>query len=77
MAGADWDIFHSGTTVEVLDAKGCMDIVGRLMSVADNWQERRVLDDQIHIFHTLGAASYLDPAETYARVATAANPHLR
>jgi len=77
MSAPDWDIFHGGKPIELLDAKACTDIVGRLMSVKESWQERRVLDDQIHIFHTLGAASYLDPAETYSRVAAAANPVLR
>lgn len=77
MARADWDIFHGGAAIEVLDGEACADLVQRLLSITDSWQERHALDDQIHSFHTLGAATYLDTPETYGPVAAAANPVLR
>lgn len=77
MPGADWDIFHGGTAIELLDGHACADIVERLLSVSDSWHERHALNDQIHSFHTLGAATYLDTDETYGAIAEAANPVLR
>lgn len=72
-----WDIFHGGASVPVLDGAGCLDVVDRLLAVADQWTERRALEDQIHVFHTLGAATYLDSAEIYATAALSANPVIR
>jgi hypothetical protein len=77
MVCADWDIFHGGTAIEVLDDEACANLVQRLLSITDSWQERHALDDQIHSFHTLGAATYLDTPENYGVVAAAANPVLR
>lgn len=77
MTGSDWDIFHGGTAIELLDDGACTDLVARLMSVSGSWYERHALDDQIHSFHTLGAATYLDTDEAYGPVAAAANPVLR
>jgi hypothetical protein len=77
MPGTNWDIFHGGTAIELLDDTACTDLVQRLLTLSDSWQERHTLNDQIHSFHTLGAATYLDTDETYGPVAAAANPLLR
>lgn len=77
MPAPDWDIFHGGKPIDLLDAQECNDMVGRLQSVVEVLTERHALDDQIHSFHTLGAATYLDDAETYATTAATTNPVIR
>jgi hypothetical protein len=77
MPGMDWDVFHGGTAIELLNDTACTDLAQRLLTLSGSWQERHALDDQIHSFHTLGAATYLDTDETYGPIAAKANPILR
>ncbi|MBO6783714.1 MAG: hypothetical protein JJ899_10655, partial [Alphaproteobacteria bacterium] len=71
-----WDIFAGGAPVPVLDAGECADICARLTALSQHWTPRKALENQEHVFHTLGAATYLDPPAIYAREMARANPFL-
>lgn len=73
----DWDIFRGGEALPVLSRGACDDLVARLMSLASAWTGRQALDNQVHRFHTLGAATYLDSPSSYRERAGQANPILR
>lgn len=72
-----WDIFHGGPALPVLTPAACEDLVARLMALSADWTGRQALDNQVHRFHTLGAATYLDSPSVYSERARHANPLLR
>lgn len=72
-----WDIFHGGAPIALLTPPGCEQLVHKIVSRETHWTGRHALEDQVHQFHTLGAATYLDTPTAYAATATSANPVLR
>lgn len=72
-----WDIFHGGTSISVLPPLQCEQLVAKIVSQETQWTERHALEDQVHLFNTLGAATYLDLPAAYADIAACANPVLR
>lgn len=72
-----WDVFHGGPALPVFSQIQCENLVARLMSKSSAWTGHHALDNQVHRFHTLGAATYLDPEPAYAELATRTNPLLR
>lgn len=71
-----WDIFRSGASWPVLGAAGCARMCGRIMALNDHWTARKAMENQVHVFHTLGAATYLDPPAQYAERTAVTNPVL-
>ena len=72
-----WDIFAGGPALPVADAAHCAEICDRLQAVSRHWTPRKALENQEHVFHTLGAATYLDPPSDYDARKRADNPVLR
>lgn len=72
-----WDIFYGGPRVPVLSYAQCEAVVEALMTRSQHWTGRQALEDQVHLFHTLGAATYLDPPSRYGARAQQANPVLQ
>ncbi len=72
-----WDIFNGGETVAVLTSNECDEVAARVIGARAAWRERRPFRVQNHVFHTLGAATYLDPPDIYAAHAVAANSVLK
>ena len=72
-----WDIFHDGATVPVLPGSACDAVVETLLAHEADWTRRQALEDQVHLFHTLGAATYLDAPASYDTLAARSNPVLR
>ncbi len=73
----DWDIFAGGAPVPVLEPAHCAELCRRLQALSNDWTPRRALENQEHVFHTLGAATYLDPPAAYDDRARMSNPILR
>lgn len=72
-----WDIFHGGAPVRVLTKSACDVVVEKLHAHEAHWTRRQALEDQAHLFYTLGAATYLDAPDSYDALAARTNPVLR
>lgn len=72
-----WDIFNGGAPITLLSPSECEELVSEIVSQETHWTGRHALEDQVHLFHTLGAATYLDAPTAYAAIAANANPVLR
>ena len=72
-----WDIFGGGPPITLLSRSECAELVSEIVSQETHWTGRHALEDQVHLFHTLGAATYLDSPSAYATTATRSNPVLR
>jgi len=72
-----WDIFNGGTPITLLSQSDCEELVGRIVSGEIHWTGRHALEDQVHLFYTLGAATYLDSRAAYGATAARSNPVLR
>ena len=76
-AAAGWDIFAGGPAVTVLTPDEAASVAEAVHEARDAWTERRPFAVQHHVFHTLGAATYLDPPNAYAAGTAATGPLLR
>lgn len=76
-AAAGWDIFAGGPAVAVMTPDEAETVAAAVHAARDAWTERRPFAAQHHTFHTLGAATYLDPPAAYAAGAASTGPLLR
>lgn len=73
---AAWDVFAGAPAIGLLMPDEAAAVGARVLAAQDAWTERRPFEVQNHVFHTLGAATYLDAAPAYTALAGAANPVL-